>query len=335
MPNKLKKRIICDYRFWICCCLKPTFYLTQQVLFILMSNKQFFVNRYKKLGWTYQEVKLKRVIRINTMNIDKHKLVSRLESLGITLEKIPFLEDGYWICKSKFSVGAIAEYLLGLYSIQEAAAQIPATLFTYLKNKKVLDSCAAPGGKTVQLANLMDNSGVIIALEIKQRKMFALANQLERSRVTNTAVYNLDVKEASRLDMLFDCVLLDVPCSGNPIIDKKWFNKRTIEDVRRNARLQRQILAEAAKITKDGGEIVYATCSLEPEENEFNIDWAINKLPLKVEEINCYGDQGLTNVFGKKLDPSVKKCKRIWPQQTQGFFICKLKKQYGVNNEGN
>ncbi|MCW4015720.1 MAG: RsmB/NOP family class I SAM-dependent RNA methyltransferase [Candidatus Bathyarchaeota archaeon] len=292
-----------------------------------MSSKQFFINRYKKLGWSYEQVRLKRAIRINTMNSNKDTVVTRLESLGIVLEKIPFLEDGYWISKSKFSVGATAEYLLGLYSIQEAAAQIPATLFNELKDKMVLDVCASPGGKTVQLANIMDNSGVIIALELKPRKMFALTNQLERNRVTNTAVYNMDAREASKLNMNFDCVILDVPCSGNPITDRDWFNKRTMEDVLRNARRQRQILTEAAKVTKDGGEIVYATCSMEPEENEFNIDWAIRKLPLKVEQIKCYGEKGLTNVFGKELDRSIEKCKRIWPNPTQGFFVCKLKKQ--------
>jgi len=269
------------------------------------------------------------------MNSNKNSIPSRLESLGIVLEKIPFLKDGYWISKSKFSVGATVEYLLGLYSIQEAAAQIPATLFTELKKKTILDACASPGGKTVQLADIMNNSGVIIALELKQRKMFALTNQLERSRVTNTVVYNMDAKEASKLNMKFDCVLLDVPCSGNPITDREWFRKRTIEDVYRNARRQRQILAEAVKVTKDNGEIVYATCSLEPEENEFNIDWAIRNLHLRVEKINGYGENGLTNVFGKELDRSIKKCKRIWPYQTQGFFICKLKKQESRDNEGN
>jgi len=294
-----------------------------------MSSKQFFVNRYKNLGWTYKEVKLKQAIRINTMNANRDTVASRLESLGIVLEKIPFLEDGYWIRKSKFSVGATAEYLLGLYSIQEAAAQIPVTLFTELEDKTVLDACASPGGKTVQLANLMNNSGTIVALELKQRKMFALVNQLERSRVTNTAVYNMDAKEATKLNMKFDRVLLDVPCSGNPITDRDWFSKRTIEDVHRNARRQRQILTEAAKVTKDGGEIVYATCSLEPEENELNIDWAIGALNVKVEEINCHGEKGLTTVFGKELDRSIEKCRRIWPEQTQGFFVCKLGKQVG------
>ena len=294
-----------------------------------MSGKQFFVNRYQKLGWNYKQVKLRQAIRINTMNAGRDTVVSRLESLGISLEKIPFLENGYWISKSKFSVGATAEYLLGLYSIQEAAAQIPATLFTEPENKTVLDACASPGGKTVQLANLMKNSGVIVALELKERKMFALVNQLERSRVTNAAVYNMDAKEASKLNIQFDCVLLDVPCSGNPITDRDWFNKRTIEDVHRNSRRQRQILTEAAKVTKDDGEIVYATCSLEPEENEFNIDWALGALNVKIEEIKCYGERGLTNVFGKELDSSIEKCKRIWPDQTQGFFVCKLRKQAG------
>jgi NOL1/NOP2/sun family putative RNA methylase len=295
----------------------------------VMSGKQFFVNRYQKLGWNYKQVKLRQAIRINIMNASRDTVVSRLESLGISLEKIPFLENGYWISKSKFSVGATAEYLLGLYSIQEAAAQIPATLFTEPENKIVLDACASPGGKTVQLANMMKNSGVIVALELKERKMFALVNQLERNRVTNAAVYNMDAKEASKLNIQFDCVLLDVPCSGNPITDRDWFNKRTMEDVHRNARRQRQILTEAAKVTKDGGEIVYATCSMEPEENEFNIDWALGALNVKIEEINCYGEKGLTNVFGKELDSSIEKCKRIWPDQTQGFFVCKLRKQAG------
>ncbi|MBT8171348.1 RsmB/NOP family class I SAM-dependent RNA methyltransferase [Candidatus Bathyarchaeota archaeon] len=287
------------------------------------------------MGWVYKEIELKRAIRINIMNSSKNSTVSRLESLGILLKKIPFLDNGYWIQKSKFSVGATVEYLLGLYSIQEAAAQIPVTIFSELKEKTVLDCCASPGGKTVQLANIMNNKGLIVALELKKRKMFALANQLERNRVTNTAVYNMDAKESSKLNMKFDCVLLDVPCSGNPIIDKYWFNKRTIEDVHRNARRQRQLLAEAVKVTKTGGEIVYATCSLEPEENEFNIDWAINKFPLSVEEINCYGEKGLTYVFGKKLDPSIKKCKRIWPRKTQGFFVCKLIKKKVGNDERN
>jgi len=305
---------------------KSNVLFTSPLSYLLMSSKQFFVNRYKNLGWKYKKPSLKKTIRINTMNASEDTVVLKLEKRGIKLEKVPFLDKGYWIQKSRFSVGATAEYLLGLYSIQEAAAQIPVTLFTELANKTVLDTCASPGGKTVQMASIMNNTGMIVALDLKQRKMFPLVNQLERSRVTNTAAYNMDAKEATKLDTKFDCVLLDVPCSGNPITDWDWFNKRTMEDIHRNARRQRQIIAEATKVTKTGGAIVYATCSLEPEENEFNMDWAVKNLPLKIEKINCYGEKGLTKVFDQNLDASIGKAKRIWPYKTQGFFMCKLKK---------
>jgi NOL1/NOP2/sun family putative RNA methylase len=291
-----------------------------------MSGKEFFVSRYEELGWKYEGVELKQAIRINTMNAEEANTVKRLQSLGIKLEKISFLENGYWVCRSKFSLGATSEYLLGLYSMQEAAAQIPASLFTELKGKTVLDACAAPGGKTVQLADLMQNTGVIIALDIKKQRLVALSNQLERCNVKNVVVYHLDARQASRLGIKFDRILLDVPCSGNFVTDKEWFGRRTLEDVQKNASIQRAILTEAVKVLKDDGEMVYATCSLEPEENELNIDWAIKNSQVRVERINCYGEEALTKIFGKQLDSSIENCRRIWPGQTQGFFISKLKK---------
>lgn len=288
-----------------------------------MSGKQFFTDRYSQLGWTYENVKLKQAIRVNAMNAQMAETVKRLASRGVGLEKIPFLERGYW-ANARFSVGATAEYLLGLYSIQEAAAQIPATLFTNPKGKTVLDACAAPGGKTAQLADLMQNTGAIVALDVERRRLTALANQLERCRVKNTIVYDLDAREASRLNVKFDGILLDAPCSGNFATDRKWFSRRTIKDVEENARVQKEILAEAAEVLKDDGEIVYSTCSLEPEEDELNIDWAVRSLGLKTEKVNCLGIEASTNVFGKELDRSVENARRIWPGQTQGFFICKL-----------
>lgn len=292
-----------------------------------MSGKEFFVNRYKKLGWKEKDVAVKKAIRINVANAKNKNVVKRLCSLGIELEKIPFLENGYWIGKSKFSVGATTEYLLGLYSFQEAAAQIPAMLFTELKEKIVLDVCAAPGGKTVQLADSMDNTGVVIALDIKRQRLTALSNHLERCHVSNTVVYNMDAREVSRLKLQFDCILLDAPCSGNFTMDKGWFRRRTLRDVEKNAALQREILTETAKILKNDGEMIYSTCSLEAEENELNIDWATKNLDLQVEKINCFGDKASMNIFGKQLDRSIENCIRIWPGKTQGFFVCKLKKR--------
>ena len=133
-----------------------------------MSGKQFFLDRYAKLGWEFKEPKPKLSIRINQINAKAKKIPERLHSLGVELERIPFLQTGYWVVRSKASAGATAEYLLGMYSIQEAAAQIPATLFTTLHGKKVLDASAAPGGKTVQLADLMENTGLITALDMNK-----------------------------------------------------------------------------------------------------------------------------------------------------------------------
>jgi NOL1/NOP2/sun family putative RNA methylase len=294
-----------------------------------MSGKEFFVNRYSELGWNYKPVQLKQAIRINTMNADENEAVKRLKARGVELEKIPFLSRGYWVSKAKVSAGATTEYLLGLYSIQEAAAQIPATVFTDLKNKIVLDACAAPGGKTVQLSDLMHNTGAIIALDIEKSRLTALSNQLERCRVKNAIVYLRDARQVTGLKVQFDHVLLDVPCSGNFATDRQWFHNRTLKDVERNAALQREILAEAVKVVKPEGEIVYSTCSLEPEENELNIDWAIKNLNLKTEKLDCYGEPTPTEVFGRKLNSSISNCRRIWPGLTQGFFICKLAKRKG------
>jgi NOL1/NOP2/sun family putative RNA methylase len=296
-----------------------------------MSSKQFFVDRYEKLGWSYHQVKARQAVRINESNAQGKTVLERLKNDGVSLDRIPFLENGYWVRRSRVSVGATAEYLLGLYSIQEAAAQIPVALFSDLKSKVVLDACAAPGGKTVQLANLMENTGIIVALDVDKRRLTALANHLERCHVRNSVVYDRDARYASGLKLKFDRVLLDAPCSGNFVTDEHWFKRRTLRDIERNARLQQEILTEASKCLKDDGEIIYSTCSLEPEEDELNVDWAIKNLSLQVEKVNSIGEDGVTNVLGRKLDASISCCRRIWPGDTQGFFVSKMKKR-GNNN---
>jgi tRNA (cytosine40_48-C5)-methyltransferase len=294
----------------------------------LMSGREFFVDRYRKLGWEYREVSIRQAIRISITNSKNPSDVEkRLRGLGLILSKIPFLQHGYWVQKARFSVGATTEYLSGLYSIQEAAAQLPVLLFTELRGKTVLDACAAPGGKTTQLADLMGNSGVIVALDVEKRRLVALSNQLERCRVKNVVVYGKDAREISQFKTPYDRILLDLPCSGNFVTDRGWFGRRTLKDIERNASLQKEILAATEKMLKDHGEIVYSTCSLEPEENELNIEWAIKNLNLKVEDIDCYGSKGLTEIFGVHLDNSIERCRRIWPGETQGFFLCKLKKR--------
>jgi NOL1/NOP2/sun family putative RNA methylase len=302
-----------------------SFYSRVVIYLRLMSGKEFFVERYKQLGWEFDDVQPRQAIRINVTNTKGKNIEERLQAIGIQLEKIPFLDTGYWVRTSKVSVGATAEYLIGLYSIQEAAAQIPVTLFSEVKDKIVLDACAAPGGKTVQLTDLMGNTGVIVALDIKKWRLIPLSNHLERCHASNVVVYHLDATQASRLKLKFDRILLDAPCSGNFTADKDWFERRTVADIERNAKLQRAMLTEAVVCLQNDGEIIYSTCSLEPEENEVNMDWAVKHLNLHVAEIDCHGSKGLNKVFGSLLDVSVERCRRIWPGETQGFFVCKLK----------
>ncbi len=292
-----------------------------------MSGKEFFINRYQSLGWKYREVKSRQAIRINSTNANDKKLIERLKGLGVNVEKITFLQSGYWVQPSKVSVGATAEYLLGMYSIQEAAAQIPVSLFNNLNSKLVLDASAAPGGKTVQLADTMQNTGAIAALDVDKRRLTALSNHLERCKINNTVVFLLDARQATNLNVKFDRILVDAPCSGNFVSDNYWFRNRTLKDIEHNSALERQILAKLVDCLDENGELIYSTCSLEPEEDELNMDWAVKNLQLSIEEINCYGERGLTEVFGKQLDPTVARCKRLWPGATQGFFVCKLKKR--------
>ena len=294
-----------------------------------MSGREFFVDRYKQLGWKYKPVELRQAIRFNYTNIGNQDLVFRLSVLGLNLEKIAFLSSGYWVCDSKVSAGATAEYLLGLYSVQEAAAQIPVSLFSDLRGKKVLDVAAAPGGKTVQLADVMCNTGCIVALDVSKQRLVALVNHLERCHVRNTVVYQLDARNSPKLGLKFDRILVDAPCSGNFASDHRWFQNRTLKDVERNARVQREMLMKASECLADDGELVYATCSLEPEENELNVDWVVNRLGLRVVDINYsgVGVSGVTSVFGKRLDSSIAYCRRFWPDVTQGFFVCKFVRQ--------
>ncbi len=294
------------------------------------ASLKYFLGRYAQLGETVPEkIEIKPSLRINTLRIPEDVLVNRLNSLGVKLSKIPWLNHGYVIEQSKFSLGASIEFLLGYYYLQESAAQLPVQVLDPKPGELILDCCAAPGGKTSQLSQLMKNQGVVVALEKKSHRLLSLRNNLERMGATNTIIYHLDALKADQLGMKFDKILLDVPCSGNYAGDKMWFVKRNIDGIRKNARFQREILKSALNVLKPGGILVYSTCSLEPEENELNMQWLIENHKVKIEPIDAkIGDPGLTTVFETRLDKSVANCRRFWPHKTgtEGFFIAKVKK---------
>ena len=291
-----------------------------------MEQDDFF-RRYEELGETPKEISLRSTLRINTLKISPEILVKRLRKAELVIRKIPFLTYGYEIMTQKFSPGAAPEHLMGYYYLQEAASQLAVEVLQPTSGDIILDMTAAPGGKTTQLAMIMENKGVIVACE-KSRKLDSLKNNLERIGVANTLVYKKDARFVEDFGIQFDKVILDAPCSGNFVVDEDWFNNRNPKDFEKNAQLQKELLEAGLKVLKKGGELVYATCSLEPEENELVIDWVLQQDNISLVDIDCIGDAGLTTVFGKELHPDIKKCRRLWPWKTntQGFFIAKLKK---------
>ncbi len=293
-----------------------------------MSSKDFFVKRYKQLGEDFKEVNLKPSLRVNTLRISEKDIIVRLENLGVKLEKVSFAKYGYYF-NSKFSLGAISEYLLGYFYLQESAAQVPVQVLDPEESDLVLDCCASPGGKTSQICQWMNNKGNVVSLEKKQHRVKSLKVNLERMGCNNVVALNMDVAKIDKLNMQFDKILVDAPCSGNFADDKQWFNKRDIDGINFSSKIQKEILASAVKVLKKDGVLVYSTCTLEPEENELNMQWLLDNFKVKLEPISLdFGSSGLVNVFGRKLDKSISLCKRFWPWKTntQGFFVAKVRK---------
>ena len=288
------------------------------------------VKRYQALGYTCTLIDLQPSLRVNTLKITEKEIISRLKSIGVKLTKIEYTDFGYYYTTT-FSLGATSEYLQGYYYLQEAASQLPPKVLEPKPDEIILDMCAAPGSKTCEIAQYMQNKGTLVALDADPRRLFALRNNLERCGISNTLLYRKDARFVFDLGLQFDKVLLDAPCSGNYAIEEDFFIKKSVDGIRERSRLQKELLKAAVKVLKKNGILVYSTCSLEPEENEMNIDWLLSKYPeMKLEQVQLnIGDDGLTEAFGKKLNPEIKKCRRFWPTKTntEGFFIAKLVKK--------
>ena len=292
------------------------------------KGMNFFLNRYKQLGEKVSDIKLRPALRVNTLKTDAETLKKRLNQFDVTLEKISYANDGYFY-SAKFSLGAITEYLRGYFYLQEAAAQLPVQVLEPKPGEFVLDCCAAPGGKTTQVAQLMKNKGIVVALDKKKHRIVSVKTNLERCGVHNCAAYIMDANKVGSLNLQFDKILLDVPCSGNFVTDKSWFRKRHLAGIKRAAEIQRNLIEKSLAVLKKGGILVYSTCSLEPEENELNMQWMLKHFKVKIEKIDLpVGSNGLTTVFNKMLDKSIANCRRFWPNKTgtEGFFIARIKK---------
>jgi tRNA (cytosine49-C5)-methyltransferase len=280
-----------------------------------------------------------RSFRCNTLKISSEDLKKRLENKGWKI-KIPFKDSPeIMIVENELQPGELGraiEHLLGYYYIQEIASMLPPLVLNPNSEDKVLDLCASPGSKTTQMAAMMENSGLLIANEMKIGRIKILAANTERCGVMNMVITKKDgialCKRFKNENFLFDKILLDAPCSGEGTIRStpktlEMWNIKTIENL---SKLQKALIASAIEILKPNGELVYSTCTHAPEENEEVIDFALRNFKVKVEKINLplKTSPGITKFGEKEYLEDVKYSCRVYPQtaNTEGFFIAKIKK---------
>jgi NOL1/NOP2/sun family putative RNA methylase len=299
-----------------------------------VETGEFFLQRYRSIDPTMRVIEARapeQALRVNTMLVDAEMLTRRLNARGAFLVKIPFLQQGY-TPKASFSMGATPEYLLGYYYLQAPLSQLACEVLAPKKGSAVLDMASAPGGKTTYLAAMVGNSGHVVALDNDASRLAAVRNNVERLGLTNVVCVRKDARFATDLHKEFPYILLDVPCSGNFCSQEQWFGTRTLEDIKRNARTQKELIRAAIATLAPGGRLVYSTCSLEPEEDECIIDGVLKKFPeLSVVPLDYLpiGDKGTTQWAGEQLDPRVAGTRRFWPHKTgmEGFFIALLEKK--------
>jgi NOL1/NOP2/sun family putative RNA methylase len=267
-------------------------------------------------------------IRTNTLKITPKTLQKRLTSKGFELTPVEGLPIAFEVAGGDYSVGATHEYLFGYYFVQGVASMVPVEVLDPHAGEVVVDMCASPGGKTTHAAQNMNNKGRLYALELNPDRMAALTANIARCGVRNGLVLNIDAKEFPSFGTKVDKVLLDAPCTGEGTIraDPTRKHSRELEDVMFMSATQKDLLAAAVQIVKQGGEIVYSTCAVAPEENEMVVQWALEQFPtLSVVETPRILDARP----GVGENPDLQKALRFYPHvhNTEGFFVCKLQKR--------
>lgn len=302
--------------------------------------KEKFIHRYKKLT-DFDEFKkyslsfLKRSIRVNTLKISVKELKEKIEKKW-KLEQIPWCREGFWTThkeSDRRDIGNMLEHALGYFYVQEAASMIPPLVLEPKPHETVLDMCASPGSKTTQIAQCMENKGVLIANDYKIDRMKPLVLNLQRCGVLNAVTTMMEGRFFKKAGMEFDRILVDAPCSGTGTIRKSLKTLRIYnpDAIKRLSGTQKQLLETAFELLKPKGTLVYSTCSLEPEENEAVINYLVNEYEdAKLEDINLRVKRSrpVLEFENQKYNEEVKKCLRIWPQDndTEGFFVARIKK---------
>lgn len=264
------------------------------------------------------------IIRCNLNRISKEDLKKKLEAEGVTVTQHPYLEYALEISGYDY-LGDLESFEDGDFQVQDLSSMLVAEIAAPKEGDYVIDVCAAPGGKSLHIADKLHGTGHVEARDLTDYKVDLIWDNIERSQMKNVEavrhdalVYDEDSKEKA------DIVIADLPCSGLGVIGKKADikYKMTEETQRELAKLQKNILQIVHRYVKPGGTLVYSTCTINEEENMENVRWFLQQNPefesVSVEPVLCEG-----------LKKSVKEgCLQLLPgiHESDGFFIAAFRK---------
>lgn len=276
-------------------------------------------------------------LRVNTlkMNLEEFERIAPFH-----LKTVPWISNGYFY-EAEDAPAKHPFYSAGLYYLQEPSAMTPASRLKVQPGERVLDLCAAPGGKATELGAALQGEGLLVANDINTARARALLRNLELFGISNSFVTNEPPHVlAERFPEFFHKIMVDAPCSGegmfrkNPAVVDSWQEKGP----EYFSKLQREIIVQAADMLLPGGMMFYSTCTFSPLENEKTITHLLKERPdmevIPMEDYEGFAE-GLTSYRGEVFDESCKLCRRIWPHKMsgEGHFMALLHKKNGVQQQ--
>lgn len=271
-------------------------------------------------------------LRVNTLKYDIQSLMKYFKEKNIKFERVPWYKEALIIKNSnEKQIQKLDIYEKGYIYIQSLSSMIPPLVLNPNQEEKILDLTAAPGSKTTEIATLMNNKGYILANELDKIRCERLRYNIEKQGAEIIEVINeRGEKIGDKYPETFDKILLDTPCSGegrfivNSVATYRDWSSKKVKEL---SKLQKKLFASAYKALKPNGTMVYSTCTLNQEENEFILDWALKNFDVKLMDIELEIKDAQFG-FNEDLDKSINKAIRILPsKETEGFFVAKIKKE--------
>jgi tRNA (cytosine49-C5)-methyltransferase len=268
-------------------------------------------------------------LRVNRIKTEPFLLVDSLKAKGIHLESVTEKNDTLYCAPELNTSGNLMEYFLGHIHPQALTSCLAAIALTPKQGAYVLDMCASPGGKTSHLAELMNNTGFIVANELNAKRQIPLGHTLERLGVMNAVITGYQAQEFPKKHR-FDHILADVPCSGEGRF------RQTKEDITywetgskdKLPDLQKKIILRGFDLLKENGEMLYSTCTYNPEENESVVNYLLENRDAQLLPIHVGPDYdpGLIKWGNENYDKQLERTARFYPHRIDsvGFFMARI-----------